>query len=121
MKREFGCAAGPFFGGKQPAVSDGFPVLSRAEHLQRVVVANNPVANVNVGFAFNAITNTIDAAAKCLPEGWKLYRMAEPASGAFGWSAVRKMVKVGVLATDDEATDRFRLAVKAIMAMEEGK
>lgn len=67
------------------------------------------------------IPNTIDAAAKCLPGGWKLYRMAEPASGAFGWSAVRKMVKVGVLATNDEATDRFRLAVKAIMAMEEGK
>ena len=68
------------------------------------------------GSELHPIPNTIDAAAKCLPEGWKWD------TGTFVWAAWKPgghMVQVD--RTADEATDRFRLAVKAIMAMEEGK
>lgn len=63
------------------------------------------------------IPNTIDAAAKCLPDGWKLL-IHELTMKAYrgSWATF-----VTVDRTADEATDRFRLAVKAIMAMEEGK
>ena len=63
------------------------------------------------------IPNTIDAAAKCLPEGWKLL-IHELTMKAYrgSWATF-----VTVDRTSDEATDRFRLAVKAIMAMEDGK
>ena len=67
-------------------------------------------------WSWDPIPNTIDAAAKCLPEGWKWD------TGTFVWAAWKPgghMVQVD--RTADEATDRFRLAVKAIMAMEEGK
>ena len=63
------------------------------------------------------IPNTIDAAAKCLPEGWKLLIHELTMKAYRGlWATF-----VTVDRTSDEATDRFRLAVKAIMAMEGGK
>ncbi len=64
------------------------------------------------------IPNTIDAAAKCLPDGWKDY-----ANGIerLAMHTVHVHIRAAVNRTPDEATDRFRLAVKAIQAMEDAE
>lgn len=68
-------------------------------------------------WSLDPIPNTIDAAAKCLPVEWKDY-----ANGIerIAINTTFTSTSVHVDRTSDEATDRFRLAVKAIMAMEEG-
>lgn len=69
-------------------------------------------------WSWDPIPNSIDAAAKCLPEGWIDY------TAGIARAAVRTIGKAGCVTVDrttDEATDRFRLAVKAIQATEDGK
>lgn len=81
---------------------------------------------------FNAIgdhpfPNTIDAAAKCLPEGWKWTIEPDYDASCFETRGERwagygpNDEEVYADRTTDEATDRFRLAAKAIQAMEDGK
>lgn len=66
------------------------------------------------------IPNTIDAAAKCLPEWWAWY-CTEIEWKAHPIPTISATNTVSVARTSEESTDRFRLAVKAIMAMEECK
>jgi hypothetical protein len=56
----YSATAGALPGGARPAAGDGFPVLSAAEHLHRVVVAGADATGVDTGFSFAAITNTLD-------------------------------------------------------------
>jgi hypothetical protein len=69
---------------------------------------------------YHPIPNTIDAAHDCFPDGWAWY-CTEIEWKAHPIPTISATNAVCVDRTADEATDRFRLAVKAIMAMEEGK
>ena len=73
--------------------------------------------NVALGDNEHIIPNTIDAAAKCLPEG-DIVEMTQSVVSAL---RTKDGSRVFVPRTADERTDRFRLAVKAIRAMEDGK
>lgn len=54
----FTTADGPVFGGKDPAVADGFPVLTAAEHLVRAEVSGSNITGLDLGFSFAAITTS---------------------------------------------------------------
>ena len=66
-------------------------------------------------------SGTIDAAAKCLPDGWTECWNVDTRFVFRTLNDDGEEQQVNVARTAGEATDRFRLAVKAIMAMEEGK
>ncbi len=51
--------SGTCYGGQLADTSDGVAAPATAEHLARVVVAGGNVINVNFGFSFNAVTNTL--------------------------------------------------------------
>ncbi len=70
---------------------------------------------------------TLDGAASAMPKGWEWGRgYAYPASGmarirwvAFRWEPT--YLELEILASDDEITDRYRLAMKAKLAEKETK
>lgn len=66
------------------------------------------------------IPNTIDAAHDCFPDGWAWY-CTEIEWKAHPIPTISATNAVCVDRTADEATDRFRLAVKAIQAMEDAE
>ncbi len=56
----FTVADGPLVGGMDPRRADGFPSLTDAEHLHRVILAGADVTGVETGFSFQVISTTGD-------------------------------------------------------------
>ncbi|MCB0872454.1 MAG: putative Ig domain-containing protein, partial [Thermoleophilia bacterium] len=56
----FSAGPGVFVGGARAAQADGFPELSRAEHVMRVDATGGDVAGVDVAFSFQTVANTTD-------------------------------------------------------------
>ncbi|MEM9608233.1 MAG: LamG-like jellyroll fold domain-containing protein [Actinomycetota bacterium] len=56
----FASVDGARYGGVRPTDTDGFPTLSEAEHVTRVVVSGSDVRGLEHGFSFVPVTNTLD-------------------------------------------------------------
>jgi len=56
----YAAAAGTVFGGARPASSDGFPTLSDADHITRVVLSTSSVSGLDWGFSFVPVVRTYD-------------------------------------------------------------
>ena len=56
----YAASAGPVFGGARPASSDGFPALSDAEHMARIVLSTSGVSGLDWGFSFVPVVRTYD-------------------------------------------------------------
>ena len=50
---------GFLFGGRQAGVSDDWDDLSQAQHINRVTLGTNNVSEIDFGFSFNVVTNTL--------------------------------------------------------------
>ncbi len=56
----FAASAGTVFGGARPASSDGFPALSDADHVARVVLSTSSASGLDWGFSFVPVVRTYD-------------------------------------------------------------
>ena len=73
---DYTVADGPLVGGKQADVPDGFPSLSRSEHVHRAIVSGADATGLETGFSFQVVSNTfdeLDPGSFTSPSAWATY------------------------------------------------
>ncbi len=113
--------AGTCFGGQVSTSSDDASVLSTAEHVSRVVIVASNVANVDFGFSFAAMANTLagdaqddDGGANRTVQG-SLRQFIQNANAVAGANVLRFTPAGPTNATDGGGNNWWRLTVTAVL------